>query len=93
MHYQFYSIIFLVLRGTPPFPPNFNKVTKSGMGEPREGQSLGDHRGLPGNLPNPGVEPRSPTLQADSLPSEPPEMPCAVPSLSVVSDSSRLHGL
>ena len=26
----------------------------------------------PGDLPNPGVEPGSPTLQADSLPSEPP---------------------
>ena len=26
----------------------------------------------PGNLPDPGIEPRSPTLQADSLPSEPP---------------------
>ena len=25
----------------------------------------------PGGLPNPGVEPRSPTLQADSLPAEP----------------------
>ena len=25
----------------------------------------------PGNLPNPGIEPRSPTLQADSLLSEP----------------------
>ena len=25
----------------------------------------------PGNLPNPGIELRSPTLQADSLPSEP----------------------
>ena len=25
----------------------------------------------PGNLPNPGIEPRSPTLQADSLPAEP----------------------
>ena len=36
-------------------------------------------RGLPcappGVLPNPGIEPRSPTLQADSLPSEPPEKP------------------
>ena len=33
-------------------------------------------RGLPfpspGDLPNPGVEPRSPALQADALPSEPP---------------------
>ena len=29
----------------------------------------------PGNLPNPGIELRSPALQADSLPSEPPEEP------------------
>ena len=26
----------------------------------------------PGDLPDPGIEPRSPALQADSLPSEPP---------------------
>ena len=26
----------------------------------------------PGDLPNPGIEPKSPALQADSLPSEPP---------------------
>ena len=26
----------------------------------------------PGDLPNPGIEPESPALQADSLPSEPP---------------------
>ena len=26
----------------------------------------------PGDLPNPGIEPRSPTLQADALHSEPP---------------------
>ena len=35
--------------------------------------------GLPcpplGNLPNPGIEPRSPTLQADSLPAELPGKP------------------
>ena len=32
----------------------------------------------PGDLPNPGVEPRSSALQADTLPSEPPEKtkPC-----------------
>ena len=28
-----------------------------------------------GHLPNPGIEPRSPTLQADSLPAEPPGKP------------------
>ena len=27
----------------------------------------------PGDLPDPGIEPGSPTLQAESLPSEPPE--------------------
>ena len=29
----------------------------------------------PGDLPNPGIEPRSPTLWADALPSEPPGNP------------------
>ena len=29
----------------------------------------------PGDLPNPWIEPRSPALQVDSLPSEPPEKP------------------
>jgi len=29
----------------------------------------------PGDLPNPGMEPRSPTLQADALPSELPRKP------------------
>ena len=30
---------------------------------------------LPGDLPNPGIEPRSPALQVDSSPSEPPRKP------------------
>ena len=29
----------------------------------------------PGDLPNPGIKPRSPALQADALPSEPPGKP------------------
>ena len=29
----------------------------------------------PGDLPNPGMEPGSPELEADSLPSEPPGKP------------------
>ena len=29
----------------------------------------------PGDLPDPGIKPGSPTLQADSLPSEPPGKP------------------
>ena len=30
----------------------------------------------PGDLPNPGIEPKSPALQTDSLPFELPEKPC-----------------
>ena len=32
---------------------------------------------FPGDLPHPGIEPRSPALQGDSLPSEPPGKPHA----------------
>ena len=32
----------------------------------------------PGELPDPGIEPRSPALQADTLPSEPPGKPYTV---------------
>ena len=32
----------------------------------------------PGDLPDPGIEPGSPALQADSLPSEPPGKPPTV---------------
>ena len=41
----------------------------------------------PGDLPNPGIEPRSPSLQADSLLSEPP----GKPSYSSNSLSSPTH--
>ena len=39
-----------------------------------------------GDLPNPGIKPRSPTLQADSLPAEPPGKPMntGVGSLSLL---------
>ena len=30
----------------------------------------------PGDLPNPGIKPRFPTLQPDSLPAEPPGKQC-----------------
>ena len=40
----------------------------------------------PGDLPNPGTEPRSPTLQVDSLPAEPQGKPknTGVGSLSLL---------
>ena len=40
----------------------------------------------PGDIPNPGIEPRSPVLQADPLPAEPPGKPkhAGVGSLSLL---------
>ena len=34
----------------------------------------------PGDLPNPGIKPRSPALQGDSLPAEPPGKPRQQPA-------------
>ena len=45
------------------------------MGFSRQGYCSGLPFPSPGDLPNPGIEPRSPTLQADSLTSEPPGKP------------------
>ena len=42
---------------------------------PDKNTGVGWHALLQGDLLNPGIEPRSPTLQADSLPSEPPGKP------------------
>ena len=39
----------------------------------------------PGDLPDPGIEPRSPALHADALPSEPPGKPLGVPLVSLCS--------
>ena len=39
---------------------------------PGKNTGVGCQGSPPGDLPNPGIEPRSPTLKADSLPSEPP---------------------
>ena len=42
----------------------------------------------PGDLPNPGIEPRSPALQADSLPAEPQGKP-TVHRDSVISQTAH----
>ena len=44
----------------------------------------------PGNLPDPGIEPRSPTLQANALPSEPPGKLENVVQFSSVQSLSRV---
>ena len=45
------------------------------MGFPRQEYCSGLPFSSAGNLPDPGIEPRSPALQADSLPSDPPGNP------------------
>ena len=47
----------------------------------------------PGDLPNPGIKPQSPTLQADALPSEPPGNPLESESHSVLLVSLWPSGL
>ena len=42
---------------------------------PGQNTGVGSLSLLQGNLPNPGIEPRSPTLRADSLPAEPQGKP------------------
>ena len=37
---------------------------------------------FPGDLPNPGIEPRSPALQANSLPTEPQQKPQRFPPVN-----------
>ena len=53
---------------------------------PGKNTGVGCHALPQGNLPNPGMELRSPALQVDSLPSEPPEKPknTGVGSLSLL---------
>ena len=45
------------------------------MGFPRQEHWSGLPFPSPGDLPNTGIEPRSPALKTDSLPSEPPGKP------------------
>ena len=69
---------------------------------PGKNTGVGFHAPSPGDLPNPGIKPRSPAFQADSLLSEPPEKPMntGVDSLSLLqgifqtqeSNQGLLHG-
>ena len=56
--------------GVPPSHPRLLHAWDS----PGKNTGVSSHFLLEG-LPDPGIEPRSPALQADSLPSEPPGKP------------------
>ena len=60
-HVQLFATPWTVAYQAPP-----------SMGFSRQGYWSGLPFPSPGDLPDPGIEPRSPTLQADALPSEPP---------------------
>ena len=52
------------------------------MGFSRQGSWSGLLSPSPEDLPDPGIEPESPTLQADALPSEPPGKPLHIQDLT-----------
>ena len=56
-------------------PMDYARQALLSMGFSRQEYWGGLPRPPPGDLPNPEIEPRSPTLQADSLLSEPPGKP------------------
>ena len=56
-------------------PVDRSPVSPMSVGFYREEYGSGWPFPPPGNLPNPGIEPKSPALQADSLPSESPGKP------------------
>ena len=47
----------------------------------------------PGDLPNLGIKPKPPALQAESLPSEPPGKPCSLWALSKLQISQQTNQL
>ena len=64
-------------------PMDYSPPGSSSMGFSRQEYWSGLLFPSSGDLPNPGIEARSPTLQADTLPSEPPGKPMdlSVPSV------------
>ena len=50
---------------------------------PGKNPGVGYHSLLQGIIGDPGIKPRSPALQANSLPSEPPESLCSMPEINM----------
>ena len=60
------------------------------MGFSRQEYWRGESFPSPGDLPNPGIEPGSPTMQADSIPSELPGKPVLINLLKRICSKSGL---
>ena len=87
-HWQVYSVCVLVAQSCPrvqlfvtPWTVAYQALLS--MEFSRQEYWSGLPCPSPGNLPNPGIESRSPSLQADSLPSKPPGKPKQTFSTSV----------
>ena len=65
-HFRLFATPWTVAYQAPPFMGFSRQECWSGLPFPSQG-----------DLPDPGIDPRSPTLQADTFPSEPPEKPLA----------------
>ena len=63
------SVVSNSLRPHGIYSPWNSQGQNTGMGKPFPS---------PGDLPNPGIKPRSPTLQEDSLPAEPQGKPLVI---------------
>ena len=63
-----------------------NSLQSHGLYSPGQNTGVGKPFPSPGDLPNPGIEPRSSALQVDSLPAEPHRKPknTGVGSLSLL---------
>ena len=68
-HVQLFMTPWTVAHQAPPSMGLYREEYWSGLPFPS-----------PGDLPDPGIEPRSPTLQADALTSAPPGKPWKRPS-------------
>ena len=76
-------------------PMDYGPPSLSVQGDsPGKNTGVGCHALLQGDLPNPGIKPRSPALQADSFPSEPPGKPMntRVGSLSLLQGIFQTQG-
>ena len=70
------AVLCLVTQSDSLWPSGLQSARLlSPWGFPRQGYWSGYPCPPPGDLPNPGTGPRSPTFQADSLPSEPSGKP------------------
>ena len=75
MYWVMVVIVSVVVKAAQSCPTLCDLTTIQSMGFSRPECWSGWPFPSPGGIPNPGIEPRSPTLQVDSLPAETPGKP------------------